>query len=154
MDDAGGVCGLEGVQQLGGERREPLGWQRPVVGDHGLQGPARHVLHHEVRLAVLSDHVMDANDARMMQPRGVARLGHGGLEHLRPLFRGQLEGEPHVLDGDVAAQLLVERPPHGAYATHAQALDEPIAARDRRALTHRTRPRFFRHEVFVPGASG
>src|SRR5262249_35128409 len=86
-----------------------------------------HVLHHEVRDAVGLAHVGDLDDVAMIDAIDRARLTEealaiGGVQRER-LVEDLDRGE--ALDDDVLRQV------HGRHAARAEALDQPIARRDR-----------------------
>ena len=80
-------------------------------------------LEHEHRLAVALEDVVEAHEVRVLEPRECRRLA------LEPLAQLGVVGDPGVqdLEGDVAAQPLVTRPPDHAHAAAPDLRAEAIA---------------------------
>jgi hypothetical protein len=79
---------------------------------------------------VLQDDVEDRDDVRVVQRGDDPRLAHHPLARERHIGH-RLVGQPHLLEGHLAAQQLVGGPPDGAHATGPDELAQPVAARDR-----------------------
>ena len=125
MDDAARV----GVGERGGDRREQDAHLVPgerASGDERREAVALDQLHHEDGRAVVVDHVVEADDVRVLEPRERGRLA---LEAHAQLG---LVGDPGVEDlhGDVAVEPLVVRAPDDAHAAATELLAQPVAPSD------------------------
>jgi len=114
----------------------PLGEQAPVVAEQLAQGPAVHVLHHDVRDVLRVGHVLagvvDGDDGRVVQRgRGLGFPPEPGLERLVP---GQVLAER--LHRDDAVQPDVPGPVHLGHAAPPDDAVEFVAAAEEPWLCH------------------
>ncbi len=143
MDDAPVVGVGEGGGDLLGDVEEVGDGQRPVVVP--LQELAEVVpveqFHHQVEHAVVFAEVVDHG-----HPAVLERGGDPGLaaETFTQRRHGPGVGLPsqrfEALDGDLAAQRLVPRPPHLTHATAADEVEQPVPALEQGVLLHRAPP--------------
>lgn len=126
MADTCGVRGTQRGQDLSADAGGLLRFQpRPFV-QSVRQAATGHQLHHQpgVRTLTLLDDVVDRHHVRIADPRQSTRL----TQHTFPqhpgsvrVLEGKLGGQrAHLLDGDLAMQGQVTRPPHRAHPTAAQ----------------------------------
>jgi hypothetical protein len=108
VDQAGGVGGLEGVEERQAELGDPADGEGAVARDQLLQGQAVDQLAGHVDEPVLDDHVVQADQAGMAE--GGRRPGLGG----HPLPQGRLLGNGRVGAGG-EAELLDGQPPAGGH---------------------------------------
>src|SRR5262249_53189551 len=71
--------------------------------------------------------VIHPHDARVVEPRGRARLAERALAHLVALLRGQSLRRDELFDGDVSVQHLIARQPDATHASLAERADQPVA---------------------------
>ena len=121
MDDTARVS----VGERGGDRRAVPPRLVPVerpTADDGVQRVALDELHHEHRLAVVLEHVVEPDDVRVLEARERRRLALEALAQLGVV------GDPRVqdLERDVTAQPLVAYPPDDAHASPPDLLAEAI----------------------------
>ena len=91
VDQAGGVGRLQGVEQLEAELGHPADRQRAVPGDQLVQGEGVGQLTDHVDDAVLDDHVLQPDQARMLEGGRRPHLGRDPLPELllRPTGTGR-----------------------------------------------------------------
>ena len=97
-------------------------------GDQRVERDAFDELHDEHRLAVVLEHVVEADDVRMLEARQRRRLA------LEPLAQLGVLGDPRVedLQRDVALEPFVPGAPHHTHAAATQLLEQSVATRDDR----------------------
>ena len=130
------VAVVQRPQHPVGDLQRPLGEQAPVVAEQFAQGPAVHVLHHDVRDVRRPGHVLagvvDGDDGRVVQRgRGLGLPPEPGLEGRVP---GQVLAERLHRDDPVEAD--VPGPVHLGHAAPADDAVEFVAAAEEPWLCH------------------
>ena len=93
--------------------------QRAALPHGLLQGPGADQLHDDPGPAVLLDHVVDGDDARVAEPRGGPGLAqHPPVSHLLARLVEPV-GQDQLLDRHVAVEQDVVGVPHHAHAAPA-----------------------------------
>jgi len=105
VGQAGGVGRLESVEQLQAQLGHPADRERAVPGDQLVQGEGVEQLGDHVDHAVLDDHVLQPDQAGMVDGRRRPRLGRDPVpETRRPASTRPRPGwEPDLLDRELAA---------------------------------------------------
>lgn len=89
-----------------------------------LEGGPGHQLHHEARVRIRIDEVMDGHDVRVIEPGRRPRFAQHALtravRHLRV--------RPHGLERDLPLQHRVPRPPHRAHYAASEPFDQLAAS--------------------------
>jgi hypothetical protein len=130
VQHAGGVRGVQRVEQPQAERGDLRGGQRPALRQLVGEGARRQPLHDHPGLAVLLHDVVDEHRRRRRQPCRRPRLVQGPLPRLGDLLLRQAGRAQHLLDGDRPAQQLVLRGPDDAHPASAQHGLEPVPPGD------------------------
>jgi hypothetical protein len=133
----GGVCRAEGVEHLAADVRDPAGRQRALLPQHRAERPRPDELHDDPGPAVLLDHVVDDDHARVGDPPGRPRLPYGPLVERLALLLARRAVE-HLLDGHRTAEHLVMGPPDDPHAAAADGFEQVVPARDATPLVHQT----------------
>ena len=125
MDDTTGMR----VGERGRDRRAVPARLVPVeraAANHGVEADAVDELHDEHRLTAFLEHVVEADDVRVLQPCERRRLA------LEPLPQLGIVRDPGVedLERHVPAEALVAGAPHDAHSTLAELIDQPVAGSD------------------------
>ena len=125
MDDAAGVR----VGERGRDRRAVPARLVPAeraAANHRVEADAVDELHDEHGLAAFLEHVVEADDVRVLEPRE-----RGGLA-LEPLAKLGIVRDPGVedLERHVPAEALVAGAPHDAHSSLAELIDQPVAVSD------------------------
>ncbi len=140
MDDALLVGGAEGAQEGPGEPGGLGDGQPARSGQAVLEGAAGHELHDDPRRPVDDDHVVDADDVRVIaQLGGVAGLASRAVQAVEALGLGQVGLQQELLDRDLGLEGLVPGGPHAPEPTGAEDPFEPVPAAHEhswRALLH------------------
>jgi hypothetical protein len=89
VDDPGAVGALQHPGELGADLGRPAGRQRPLGLDEVGEGGRLDQLHHDEGVALVVDHVVDGDRARVVEPRGGARPPHHPGLGGAPLGLGQ-----------------------------------------------------------------
>ena len=156
VDDPPRVRGLERAQQRQPDLRRLLRRQRAVVAHDVRERAGLDELHDEERRAVVLDDVVDGDGARVVEPGGGPRLAPGALDEHGAVVVGQPVREGDLLDGDLAVEDLVARPPDGAHAAGAQGRAQPVAPGDEpvRGEVHPVRTPVAAYAAVVRGPRG
>ena len=125
MDDAGVVRRRERIGDLRGEI-DRLFDRHPALGDDLRQRAAFDQLHDHVRQVVMAAHVVDRDDARMIEGRGGPRLA---IEPGRGIGVA-IESRRDELDRDLASKTGIARAIHVAHAAATERRDELVDADD------------------------
>ena len=128
MHDARRVGRGEGLGHLREQRRGLGRRQAAVVGGEGGEVSAGDVLHDEPLLVTLGDEVEDRDDVRMVEPGRELGLPLGAHQVGRAAAREHAE----ALDGDLAAEHLVDGEPDGPHAALADLALQEVAPPDQR----------------------
>ncbi len=123
MDDAAGMGGGQRTSDGGGDAGGLARWERAVAPKDRREVLAVDVLHDDVRTGRVLPVVVDRDDVRVAQGRGVLGLL---AEPGREVRVAQVLGSQH-LDRDLASELRIDRAVDGRHATLAEQLHEPIA---------------------------
>jgi hypothetical protein len=129
MDDAAPVGEARRFEDLDREVDRADRIERRLLADQLLQRPPRQVLHRDVVGAVEGAAVVDADDVRMLQPRGGLGLAAEALDETGIL------GKPAVqqLQRHLAPELQVLGEEHIGHPARAEPGDDLVAAIDDRA---------------------
>ena len=133
VDDADGVRGAQGAED-GEADAGGLGRLQRAAPEGLVQGLAADQLHDDPGQRVLDDDVMDGDGGRMLDAGGGAGLT---VEPVGGPLMGRVlrvAGQPRLFDGDFTVHQLVVRPPDGAHAAGADALDQPVTPADHTPL--------------------
>jgi hypothetical protein len=89
----------------------------PSTGDGLSEGLTGDELHDDPGLPVMRNHVVDRNDAWVIQSCRSPRLAHGPLDKIITLTCGEVVGQHDLLDRHFTVQQLIAPTPHPAHAT-------------------------------------
>ncbi len=122
------VAAVQGGEHLEADVGGLTGRQGAVLAYHVGQRAAVDEFHHDPRPAVLFEHVVDGDDARVLDPGGGPGLAlHPGLEDLQVLLREVADRQ--LLDGHLPVQHFVHGPPDGPHPAASQTLAERVPPR-------------------------
>jgi hypothetical protein len=130
VDDALRVRGVQRREHRQADLGHPPRRQRAGAAHHLRERLCLDQLHHQERLAVLLDDVVDGHGVGGVEPGRVPGLPAGALPQLLALGLGQAGREQHLLDRHLAVQELVLRAPDGAHAPRAEGAEQPVALGD------------------------
>ncbi|KUM80425.1 hypothetical protein AQI70_05000 [Streptomyces curacoi] len=91
-----------------------------------FQGAAGHQLHDDPQAFALVDHVIDAYDVGVVDPRRRPRLTQRALPACACVLRVEAV-DAHFLDGDQAIEYFVDGSPHPPHSPLANTLDQSVA---------------------------
>jgi len=118
--------------KLTGDIPHPLQGKRPLAGHQIPQGPAVHVLHHDVIRIVIVTEVMNSDDIRMReggnQPRFLFEPANKAVLSQMPLVQN--------LDRDDPRQPLILGPEDGRHAAIPYWIQKPVAPPEQLAVSH------------------
>ena len=130
MGQAGGVGRLQGVEELEAELGRPADREWAMAGGQLVEGEGVDQLAGHIDDAVLDDHVVEADQAGMVESGRRPGLGRdpvpeGGLVGVAGVGAG---GEAELLDGQAAAVAGVAGPPdHAGRAAAQRGVQRPAA---------------------------
>nr|BFE67828.1 hypothetical protein GCM10020092_011290 [Actinoplanes digitatis] len=130
MHDSGAVRGPQGVEHAQPDLGGPDRVEGSVGGQNVLQRAGRHVLHDDPRVGVGAQHIEDADHVDVVEPGDGASLTQRALAHLPPLLGRQPRRRDQLLDGDLAVQDDVGRPPDATHPALTERRNEPVAVSD------------------------
>ena len=141
------VCGGKSLGDLREQRRGLGRRQAAVVGGDGGEVRTRDVLHDEPLLVTLGDEVEDRDDVGMVEPGGELGLPLGAHQ----VERAASGEHPEALDGDLAAEHLVDGEPDCPHAALTDLALQEVAPADQRGTGRRHRRPTVSLAVTIPG---
>ncbi len=98
--------------------------ERAIIANELLEGIPFHAFHHDVRNSVLFAEVIDGDDVRVLQARGLAAFLIEAGQHFRVIGHAACK----CLDSYFATELVVESTIHHAHTTAAEDLHDHVLA--------------------------
>jgi hypothetical protein len=138
VQESPAVRGGQRVQQPRADLGDPARRERAAGLDRLAEGAALDQLHDDPGPAVGLHHVVDGDDARVVEHGGGPRLpGRPRAQH-RALVLGRVLVRLDLLERDVPAEQLVVRAPDRAHAARPQRRHQTVAIDETRAGHHRS----------------